>query len=965
MPITNTFQPFPTPAVGTATATTLAYTPGVVVPVGALMCLFLTKTGTGIPSAFTDNATGGGAANVWAPVTGGVSTTTKYAGWYWCVLTRPFAVTTTATATFATSTNRALSGGWCANPASSTPFDVASVGANTGTALSCASVTPTTADSLVLNGEVDAGTTGATPAAGYTEAADVVVTAATLHYQTQYKIETAAAAVTGGGTLATSKAWQQVQAVFKLAPAVTPLFPTTGLLDTFVGTAGSNVSSRAGWNAGTQHFVSGDVSWLVAPSGTATPNTSPGSNFWGTVPGADCEVYAKYIGSIDSLILTARIGFTSNIASSGYLLRVGFSGTVTIETSGTTVLATLTGTAPVAGDQFGLQIVGTKIIAWRNIVAGGLGWQPFLWLDDATTSVAGAIGMADGTGNTPSISDFYGGTYSPTTPATLTFATAASVATVACSITAPSILNGTSTCQSTAALTATAQTVLALGNAASSSTAALSVAIVPQVVGTAASVSTASLAAQAVALLALAAAASQSTATAAVQAPQALTLSASASVSTVTLSVRAALLLTLGGSASTSTSTAQPNAPPQIQGTAASVSTATASVGVRAIVSGTAASVSTASVSVLAAPQVVGSAASISTSTLAVSIPALIQPSTSASSSSAALSLTAPPVLALATSASTSTASGSITAPRLLTLATAASTSATSIILTASPIISAASASASSTSAAVTAQTLISLSTAASVSSASANVATAGVFVSGTSASVSTTSATVIAHPSISGTSASTSTAALAVTAAPQISGSSASVSTASANVTATGAANITGSAASISTASLLASAPTRLALGAAASSSTATAQVTAPSRISGTSTSTTTATLAVQTTPNIAGTSTSSTTAALALRTGAALRLQPAASDSTIAVTIGVPPVLVLGIAASTSTALLDITVGGGGGGPYDPGSSTGQVYDPGQADPNSGTYDPSAIGATHITGTHSGTTYDPGSPT
>lgn len=203
-----------------ATATTIVCTSGAgqQIPVGSLVVLRIAKDGTATPTSVVDSA-----GNTYTKRT--ESTSPKYAAIYDSITTVAIPAGGTWTATFTTTTNRFMDVCWCGAPnvsggAPVTP-QIPTAGASTGTAVACSSVTPGFQDSFSVSIEVDAGAASATPATGWTEDSDSLITSAVSHVETQSLILTSSTAQTPAATLATSKAWQQIAVTYSLlAPVV-------------------------------------------------------------------------------------------------------------------------------------------------------------------------------------------------------------------------------------------------------------------------------------------------------------------------------------------------------------------------------------------------------------------------------------------------------------------------------------------------------------------------------------------------------------------------------------------------------------------------------------------------------------------------------------------------------------------------------------------------------------------------
>lgn len=183
-------------------------------------------------------------------------------------------------------------------------------------------------------------------------------------------------------------------------------FPTTSVLDAF-GTASQLLSARAGWDH-TNHLNTGDKFFETNSGGTAlvtTPGT-PASSYWGTSCGPDCEVGCD-LTAVDSTIIHLGMTFSAGVAVGGYGFRMGFGGTWDIETYSTASLASGSRTAPSAGDSIGFSRIGSVLTAY--IKHSGT-WSVVGSVTDATYTGAGEIGIAVGSGNTPTIDNFFGGT---------------------------------------------------------------------------------------------------------------------------------------------------------------------------------------------------------------------------------------------------------------------------------------------------------------------------------------------------------------------------------------------------------------------------------------------------------------------------------------------------------------------------------------------------------------------------
>lgn len=187
--------------------------------------------------------------------------------------------------------------------------------------------------------------------------------------------------------------------------------PSTALLDSLSGlVSGARVDARAGWlTSTTGKLNTGDSSLKGNTTLTdVNPLATPASNFWATSFGPDSECGITVV-TVDSFLLHTRIGFTSNVASRGYLARIGFSGAISIETYSTSSLATGTITAPAVGDIFCLQSIGNVHQIWKKPISTGI-WGSVLSVTNTTYPLAGVIGITCPSGDTPRLKTFFGGT---------------------------------------------------------------------------------------------------------------------------------------------------------------------------------------------------------------------------------------------------------------------------------------------------------------------------------------------------------------------------------------------------------------------------------------------------------------------------------------------------------------------------------------------------------------------------
>lgn len=182
-------------------------------------------------------------------------------------------------------------------------------------------------------------------------------------------------------------------------------FPTTSVQDTF-STASQLLSARAGWDH-TNHLNSGDKFFETNSGGTAlvtTPGT-PASSFWGTSFANDCECYYD-MTVVDSVLVCIGMTFSAGVAVGGYMYRQNFGGTWSIETYSTAVLTSGSRAAPSAADGVGFWRQGSLLTA--QLRHSGT-WNVVGTFTDSTYTGTGQIGIAVGSGNTPTLDNFGGG----------------------------------------------------------------------------------------------------------------------------------------------------------------------------------------------------------------------------------------------------------------------------------------------------------------------------------------------------------------------------------------------------------------------------------------------------------------------------------------------------------------------------------------------------------------------------
>ena len=204
-------------------------------------------------------------------------------------------------------------------------------------------------------------------------------------------------------------------------------FPTTSVLDDFNTGASQNLRGRSGWHA-TNVWNTGDGNWKT----DAVPTYAGGqgtagikSAYWGTNPLADCEAYFDWDSALglDSTILLLRHVFSAGVANGGYLARIGFSGSISIETYDTTVLASGSFASPAVGDSYGFEAIGNQLTVYKKPSGGSWGTDlggGTLTVSDSTYTAAGSIGMACSAFESVQVSDFGGGSVVGGVAATVT-----------------------------------------------------------------------------------------------------------------------------------------------------------------------------------------------------------------------------------------------------------------------------------------------------------------------------------------------------------------------------------------------------------------------------------------------------------------------------------------------------------------------------------------------------------------
>lgn len=205
--------------------------------------------------------------------------------------------------------------------------------------------------------------------------------------------------------------WEQWAPGFDPTPPIqmeANVAPTAGLLDNFNTGGAQNLTARTGW--GTGKWNSGDGTFATDATPTYANNSNVlASNMWAAQFTADQEVYITEGSVIAQLILILRGSSASTAGiTAGYIARIGAAGALTIERYNATVLASVTVEAPLAGDQFSFQAIGSVLTIWRKQASQGV-WTQMLMATDATYASAGYIGIAALAGSSPRIDDFGGG----------------------------------------------------------------------------------------------------------------------------------------------------------------------------------------------------------------------------------------------------------------------------------------------------------------------------------------------------------------------------------------------------------------------------------------------------------------------------------------------------------------------------------------------------------------------------
>lgn len=196
-------------------------------------------------------------------------------------------------------------------------------------------------------------------------------------------------------------------------------FPTTGVLDSFTGTNGTDLPVYSS-------------NWSSAPTGgvtleiqdNAVTGTSAGSNntnSWATTFGPDIEAYVTITtkpadGNI-VLLLARGTQETSLLTADGYCLRfapVAGTDTLTIQridNGGQTSISSAFSQEVSNGDSIGLEIVGSTLTAYYKPSGGN--WTALGTATDSTYTTSGKIGLFT-TSTTIRMDNFGGGTHIPT-----------------------------------------------------------------------------------------------------------------------------------------------------------------------------------------------------------------------------------------------------------------------------------------------------------------------------------------------------------------------------------------------------------------------------------------------------------------------------------------------------------------------------------------------------------------------
>ena len=198
-------------------------------------------------------------------------------------------------------------------------------------------------------------------------------------------------------------------------------FPTTGIIDAFDRADGQPSFTGGGWTNQIEGANSGTLSILTNQLAVLTNGTGESSSAWYNTStyGADCEVYCTVStlpGAGNPTELYARLASPGSAAVDGYSVMFWHSDSVLrvyrYDNGATTQLGADISRTSVAGDSFGMQIIGSTIEVWYK-ASGGV-WSSYGTRTDSTYSAEGNLGVGMWF-STVRVDDFGGGTYVPPT----------------------------------------------------------------------------------------------------------------------------------------------------------------------------------------------------------------------------------------------------------------------------------------------------------------------------------------------------------------------------------------------------------------------------------------------------------------------------------------------------------------------------------------------------------------------